>query len=58
MRVFAARKTESRESRELEPVRGWEAIPIMKATGDGALKAGTYRVKSCPEYIPDEVKEK
>lgn len=44
-------------SRCLEPVEGWEAIPITKATGDGALKAGTYRVKSCPEYIPDEVKE-
>lgn len=43
-------------SRCLEPVEGWEAIPITKATGDGALKSGTYRVKSCPEYIPDEVK--
>lgn len=43
-------------SRCLEPVEGWEAIPVMKATADGALKAGTYRVKECPEYIPDEDK--
>lgn len=44
-------------SRCLEPVEGWEAIPITKATADEALKAGTYRVKECPEYIPDKVRE-
>ena len=43
-------------SKNLIPVKGWEAIPRIYRVG-GKTSGVSYRVVSCPEFIPDPSRE-
>lgn len=36
-------------SRELQPINGWDAEPVMVEDGEGNIRS--YKIKKCPEYI-------
>ena len=38
-------------SKNLTPVKGWEATPVMVKDDEGNIR--TYHITSCPEYIHD-----